>query len=49
MRNIYLKKDAVKICNKDLCVEAKDRFAEVITFSVAFTFICIGITAIAKS
>ena len=49
MRNIYVKKDVVKVCNKNLCIEAKGKFAEVITFSIAFAFICIGIAAIAKS
>lgn len=46
MRNIYVKKDAVKVCKKDLCVEAKGKFAEAITFSLVFAFICVGIAAL---
>lgn len=49
MKNIYIKKDAVKVCKKDFCFEAKGKFAEVITISVVFTFICVGIATLAKS
>ncbi|MFW5850989.1 MAG: hypothetical protein ACOCWB_02080 [Bacteroidota bacterium] len=49
MRNIYVKKDAVKVCKKGVCVEAKGKYAEAITLSLVFTFVCIGIAALAKS
>ena len=49
MKNIYIKKDAVKVCKKDLCIEAKGKFAEAITLSLVFTFVCVGIAALVKS
>lgn len=41
--------DKVRVCKKDICVEASGNNAELIVGALAFTFICFGIAALAKA
>ena len=41
--------DKVRVCKKDICVEARGKNAEIIVRAIAFAFICWGVAEIAKA
>lgn len=41
--------DKVRVCKKNVCVEARGKNAELIVGALAFAFICWGIAALAKA
>lgn len=52
MYNIQNKKfpsDMVKMCTKNMCVEARGENAKLLVNVFAITILCIGIAALAKS
>lgn len=40
--------DRVKVCKKDVCVEARGDNAKAIVGALAFMFVCFGIAALAS-
>ena len=41
--------DKVKMCKRDVCVEARGKNAELIVSAISLAFICWGISAIIKA